>query len=239
MSGTFDIYDCIQHCAGEDIIMKTTHGEVWNLVETDSGMGIALYDDVCSIKPMFPRGLEGMAVRDAACAVESWNLREAGMALAAVNASVNTEKRAASFNAASGHYADDINMRGKTVGLIGHFRSTERFRSEAKQLYVIERKPQEGDFPDAACDWLLPKCDIVIITGCSIINKTLPHLLTLCENAYTVLTGPSVPMCRELFDFGIDRIAGSIVSDRDGMREYVRHTVGSPVPYVKQFIISR
>lgn len=239
MSGTFDIYECLNYNVGDGIIMDTEHGDTWNMCRTDVGYGIALRIPGNTVKPMFSQGLRGLGAFEFSQAVASWNFEEAGMALAAVNSVLNTEKNAARLNCRSGRYTDGLDLSGKIVGVVGHFRSVPQLRQEAKELYVLEREPQDGDYPDSACDWILPKCDIVLITGCSITNKTLPHLLTLCENAYTVLTGPSVPLCRELFDFGIDRLAGTVVTDADGLRQNVLYTRSSPVSYGKQFILSR
>ena len=78
----------------------------------------------------------------------------------------------------------------------------------------------------------------MLITGSSLINKTLPHLLSLCEHATTILLGPSVPMCPALLDFGIDRLAGFVVTEREGMAAHVRGSVhGSPYAYGKSFLI--
>ena len=60
----------------------------------------------------------------------------------------------------------------------------------------------------------------MLITGSSIVNKTLPRLLELCKNAYVVLTGPTVPLCPALLERGIDRLAGMVVTDRAGARRH-------------------
>ena len=102
-------------------------------------------------------------------------------------------------------------------------------RDKARAVYTLERSPQEGDYPDSACDLILPQCDLVLITGSSLTNKTLPHLLELCKNATVILTGPSVPLCPALLEFGIDRIAGMAITDRKGIRKRVEKGMrGSP-----------
>ena len=78
----------------------------------------------------------------------------------------------------------------------------------------------------------------MIITGSSLINKTLPHLLSLCRGAYTILTGPSVPLCPALLEQGIDRIAGMVVTDPEGMKNSVlTGQRGSPYRYGKPFLL--
>ena len=93
--------------------------------------------------------------------------------------------------------------------------------ADARQVDPLERAPQEGDYPDSACDLLLPRCELVLITGSSLVNKTLPHLLELSEQAIVILTGPSVPLCPALLDCGIDRIAGMAIADRAALRARV------------------
>ena len=53
----------------------------------------------------------------------------------------------------------------------------------ASEVYIIERRPKPGDYPDSACEYLLPDCDIVIMTASAAINKTLPRLLELSKNS--------------------------------------------------------
>ena len=81
---------------------------------------------------------------------------------------------------------------------------------------------------------------MVIITASTLVNKTLPHLLELSKDAYTILAGPSCPMCPGLLDFGIDRIAGLVITDREGMKEKIRREISGP-PYNmgKPFLLSK
>ncbi len=231
---------CADVPAGERIT-DALQGPLWALAETERGSGLAMFTPGRSREALFPGGLRGLEAREAAQAAASWNLEEAGQALAAVNAACNRFDRAEALGACcGGHYADGLELEGKTVALIGHMHGPAGLRKKAREVYVLERAPQDGDYPDAACDWLLPRCDLVIITGSSLVNKTLPHLLSLCENAFTILTGPSVPLCPSLLDFGIDRLSGVIVRDREGLRRSVlagEH--GSPLRYAEPFTLCR
>lgn len=239
----FRLYEAI--AAGvesEGIIRRTASAELWSMVETDSATGIAMTTPCDSIAPMYDN-YEGLTLREAAKAVGSWNLTEAGLALAAANAYYNTVERMEALRAREpydNYCTAGLNFEGKTVGLIGHLRGPEDMHKKAKKVYILERSPQPGDYPDAACDFILPQCDIVLITGSSIINKTLPHLLELCKDAYTILTGPSVPMCPELLDLGIDRIAGMVVTNREGMRRHVLdNAMCTPYLYGESFMLQK
>ena len=176
-------------------------------------------------------------------AAKSWNLTEASFGLAACNAFYNTPERMAALGCAlpgDVYPTVGLDLHDKTVGIVGHMNGPRGLRDIARAVYVLERRPRLGDYPDAACDWLLPRCDVVLITGSSLINKTLPHLLELCENAVTILTGPSVPMCPALLDFGIDRLGGFVVTGREAMAAQVRHNVhGSPYVCGESFLLKK
>ena len=218
-------------------------GERWSMAETASGLGVAMATPGESIAPLFPGGLAGLPLCEAARAAASWNLTEASGALAAANAFFNTPARMEALGAYEpyeNYSTAGIDLRGRTVGLIGHLHGPAGLREQARAVYTIERSPQPGDYPDAACDALLPQCDLVLITGSALINKTLPHLLELCRDAITILTGPSVPMCPALLDFGIDRLAGLVVTDRAGMAAHVREgRRGNPYGFGESFLLKR
>lgn len=222
-------------------VLKTTGGECWAMAEAEEGIGLGMMTKGESIPPLYPKGLQGLPLREAAKLAAGWNMREASYGLAAANAFYNTPARLAALDcrAAPEIYATaGLELRGRTIGIVGHMRGPAGLRDQARAVYIIERAPKPGDYPDAACDWILPRCDLVIITGSSLINKTLPHLLELCEDATTILTGPSVPMCPALLDFGIDRLAGFVVTDRAAMEEHVRlGRHGSPYDFGQSFLI--
>ena len=239
----FSLYDAlIDGVRSPDPICRALCGERWALVESERSSGMAMNTEGESVPPMY-RSLIGLPLCEAAKASVSWNLREASLGLAAANAWYNTPARAESLGALSSmdvFYTDGVDLRGRTVGIIGHMRGPSGLHEQARAVYTLERAPQKGDYPDSACDWLLPQCDLVLITGSSLVNKTLPHLLELCENALTILTGPSVPLCPELLDFGIDRIAGLAITERDAVRRRVESGMrGSPYGEGVPFLLKK
>ena len=108
--------------------------------------------------------------------------------------------------------------RGKKVALIGHFPFVPRCREEIADFNVIEREPREGDLPAEAAERVLPESDVVAITGMTLVNHTLENLLKLCRPETLVLVlGPSTPLSPVMYDYGVNMLSGSIVTDLDAV----------------------
>jgi len=105
--------------------------------------------------------------------------------------------------------------QGKNVAVVGHFPWIPKLKGRTKNLWVLEQRLREGDFPAKEADRILPQCDVVGITGTSFINHTLEGLLSLSKGAYVLLIGPTSPLSPLLFDYGIDAICGSKIIDPD------------------------
>jgi uncharacterized protein (DUF4213/DUF364 family) len=107
-------------------------------------------------------------------------------------------------------------MKGKRVAVIGHFQGLERF-AEICDLSILERRPQAGDLPDSACEYILQHRDIVFITAAALINKTMPRLLALSQGAQIVIAGPSTPLHPLMFEYGIHVLGGFVVEDENSV----------------------
>lgn len=168
----------------------------------------------------FAGEIVGMEVRELAGYIKSWNNFEAAVALAAINSTLNTEEQVKHLTGRSvGAYQQTSAFEfyrelfpGKKVAVIGHFPDLDRL-SEICELSILERRPRDNDFPDPACEYILPHQDFVLITATTLINKTLPRLLELSRNSTVILVGPSAPLTPRLFSFGISTLAGSVVTD--------------------------
>ena len=135
---------------------------------------------------------------------------EAAIGMATINSLIEIDdKRCTETN------AGDLLVtkgKGKKVAIVGHFPFVPRLRSAAKELWVIERKPREGDFTEADSDRFLPQADVVGITGTTFTNHTLEGLLRLCDpKAYVVILGDTTPLSPILFDYGVSAISGTKV----------------------------
>ena len=244
MKDFFALYDCLIDGIDTDLtVTETLCGECWTAVQTSGHFGMAMTTPCDTAPRMLSGEYSGMTLQELARAAKSWNLTEAGYGMAAVNVFYNTRERLDALNAYEPfdkYCTDGLNLRGKKIGIIGHLNMPASVQEQASEIFILERNPRPGDYPDSACDFLLPQCDVVIMTASTLVNKTLPHLLDLCRNAYTILAGPSCPVCPGLLDFGIDRIAGLVITDVEGMKHKIRNEIAGP-PYNmgKPFLLSR
>ena len=225
-TGRFEImsvteyYDILLHGLPNDLtVTELIHGISWTAaVLNDGGTGVAMHTPGETVPRMFETMI-GMPLKEAGKAMLSWNMEEASEAFAAVNAFYNS--RADAYVKAEAKTLDGIDLRGKTVGMvgkmIGHGNMTEDDFACVKKLYIMDREEKPGALPDSASEYYLPLCDLVIITGSAAINKTLPRLLELSRNAQVIMTGPSVSCCPELLKLGIDRLHGRYITQPGAM----------------------
>ena len=244
MRNFFELYDgLIEGISSDEAVAGTLMGQCWTAVETGNHFGMAMTTAVDTAPRMLQVDHAGMSLKELAQAAKSWNLTEAGFGMAAVNAYYNTPQRLEALNAYEPfdkYCTDGVDLQGKHIGVVGHLNMPRSIWEQAASVRILERSPRPGDYPDSACDWLIPQCDVVIITASTLVNKTLPHLLDLAQNAYTILAGPSCPMCPELLHFGIDRIAGLVITDVMGMKEKIRREIsGPPYPMGKPFLLTK
>ena len=244
MTDFFALYDLlIEGIHTDAVVTNTLMGECWTAVETAGHFGMAMTTPVDTAPRMLEGDYTGMRLKELAAAAKSWNLEEAGFGMAAVNAFYNTPEKLeqlGSYEPFDNYCTDGVDLKDKRIGVIGHLNMPFSVYEQAKEVLILERNPRPGDYPDSACDFLLPACDVVIMTASTLVNKTLPHLLELCQNAYTILAGPSCPMCPGLLELGIDRIAGLVITDVKGMKDKIlREIPGPPYPLGKPFLLTR
>ena len=215
-----DYYDILlRGLDGCCTVSQLVHGVSWTAaVLSDGSCGVAMHTTGDTVPRMFDT-LIGLPLKEAARAVLSWNMEEASEALAAVNAFYNRPDCA--FLQPEAKTLDGVDLTGKTVGMVGHMighsNITQELLAPARQLYIMDREEKPGAMPDSACEYVLPLCDVVIITGSAAINKTLPRLLVLSRNAEVVLTGPTVSCCPALRELGIHRLSGRVITEKDAM----------------------
>lgn len=108
--------------------------------------------------------------------------------------------------------------KGKNVSVIGHFPFLDNLAREARNLWIIEKQPRPGDYTEEQGNDFLPQSDIVVISSTTLINHTLPGILDLCrEGSIKMLLGPTTPLSKVLFEYGINMLAGSVVTEKDAV----------------------
>jgi len=113
--------------------------------------------------------------------------------------------------------------KDRSVALVGHFPFIPKLRPLVGRLWVIEQHPAEDDHPAEAAADLIPRADVVAVTGSALINHTLDGLLALCRpGAVVMVLGPSTPLSPILFEHGVSILSGSRVIDESA----VLRTVG-------------
>ena len=144
----------------------------------------------------------------------SESLLEAAIGMAAINSLLEID-----FDSCVELNAADLILQkgeGGRVAVVGHFPFLPRIRDKVKNLWVIEKNPRKDDFDETQAHRLIPRADLVAITGTSLTNHTLEHLLKLCApKAYIIMLGGTVPLSPVLFDFNVDALAGTRVLDAD------------------------
>lgn len=164
--------------------------------------------------------LHEKSARELAEYARSKNPLEAGIGIAAINSLLDINKQKAVEINASEVLAE--RGRGRNVALVGHFPFIPRLRKVAGQLWVIELRPSGDDFPAHSAPELIPRADVVALTGSALINHTFDSLLELCRpDALVVVLGPSTPLSRVLCEHGADIIAGSRIVDEAAVANYV------------------
>ncbi len=242
----WEIYDAlIEAVPSNSVVRACLSGLHWSAVRSE-GMGLAMTPLEGNACPPWAGEMAGMRTRDLAASVKSWNFHEARLGLAAINSVLNasTCTREQPDEDVFTYLSDEL--RGSQAAVVGHFRNPERLRAIC-DLSILERFPQAGDFPDTACEWILPEQDYVIITATTLINKTLPRLLELSRNARVVLASPSTPLTTRLFDFGIDMLGGLVVEDearvwrviQEGGRHRILHRGSRMVNLVREAALNR
>ncbi len=231
----WELYDKLLEGVPDDLFVdEVICGHSWTMVRSGENVGMAMTVDGTTRPLTKECDFVGMSLKELGTGVKSWNFIEASIGLAAINAYYNTpvmaKQNGISLTGESGYaekqdafIACQNDIRGKKVGIVGHFPYLEERVAPICQMSILERYPRNGDYPDTACEYILPEQDYVFMTGCTLINKTLPRLLELTKNANVVLVGPSVPITPLLFDFGADNLSGFIVTDP----QTCSHTVGS------------
>jgi hypothetical protein len=132
----------------------------------------------------------------------------------------------------------DYDVKDKKVGIIGYGLYNEVFLGKCKEFHAFDFRDPKGilsyrignetkvypeniywHLGDNALEHedVLESLDIVVMTGCTIVNNTYNDILKTCKNAKIKgIYGPSAELCPEyLFDLGYNYIFSASVRDKE------------------------
>ncbi|HEY0838129.1 MAG TPA: DUF2478 domain-containing protein [Azospirillum sp.] len=214
--GAARLYEDLALGVADAEVRRVLVGPKWVMVEADGGVGLAA-------RPAFapdagipaPDGWAGTRLKDLArLAARSWDPLEMAVGVAALNAHYNRADLR----------GPDVNGLDLLKGVEGRVVVVGGFPQVAQRLpdaHVIEIAPRPGEYPEPACDWLLPGAEGALVTASALANRTLPRLLTAARGARVVLVGPGTPLTPRLFDYGIDTLSGFVVRDATAVAEAI------------------
>lgn len=226
MENPVRIYELLLDYAGSDTeVTELNIGLIWTVCKAQH-IGLAMSPGIPTRTLSWPGTLAGKTLAELAGWITDWEPYKATVAMAAINCSLNRYELPSGITllptpgnanlAVFDHFLP--RLQGKKVVVVGRYPGIERY-AEQVNLSIIERQPMQGDYPDPACEFLLPDADWVFLTASSITNKTFPRLAGLAQHATTVLMGPTVPWLPELHEFAIDYLAGIEVIDSVKLRQ--------------------
>ena len=243
ISSPWKFYDALIEGVPEDVLVTDyCLGTHWSYLEAECGMGVS-FTTRGGAKRTDKRDLRGLPLCEVAALAKSWCFEEASIGVAALNAWYARHELTDALGATYDEtvdlpdgsirkidafelYRPEIAAKGDAkVTVVGHFPHVDRI-AEYSELTVLERNPHDDDIPDPACEYIIPDQDYLFMTGVTIINKTAPRLLALADGVTTIMVGPSVVMSSQLFDYGVDMLAGSVVADPDKTRFAVKTGAG-------------
>ena len=126
--------------------------------------------------------------------------------------------------------------QGRRLALVGRFGFASRLRPLAASLNVLELDPLPGESSAERASEILPRSDLIVITGMALVNGSLEGLLAMCPAGSEVaLVGPSVPLSDVLFAHGVSLLCGAFVEQparvmagiRQGANFHQLHQLGT------------
>lgn len=212
------LYHDLVHAVEDQEIRRIVIGPRWLFVEGERGAGISHLPKGGEEVQRRLAAYRALGLRGLASLIHSWDPVERALAVAAVNASVNHRGLAVAGGDGLDTLLAEDRAEGTRTVLVGVFPG---YRERMPDAQVMETNPQPGEFPIAAADCLLPGCGTAILSAACLVNRTLPRMLTLASSARVALAGPATPLTPRLHAYGIDALAGFVVTDADGLAQAV------------------
>lgn len=227
----------LRYGVGEQRVDRVVIGLNWTLVAGPEGAGLAHSPvrDTPGCRAVKQAGsLTGHTLRELAGLVDSDNPAEVAIGVAAINAAFNH----GGVEGGSENGLDVFRSVADRTVAIGRFPD---LADRLPGVRVIERVPRDGEFPESAAADLLADCEAVVITASTLSNGSLPRLLTLGWGRRIALVGPGTPLTPRLHAFGVEILAGQVITDIDGAARVIAEggAVKALRPYMRSVTVRR
>ncbi|MBN2488441.1 MAG: hypothetical protein JXA98_05375 [Methanosarcinaceae archaeon] len=163
------------------------------------------------------------------------NMLDAAVGVAVINAvsQMAFELRPEKYIFSSVDVLDFIRSDDK-VSMVGYFKPLiPRILKKTGNFLVVEKKEVFDEsvriVPEDMSPTVLPGSDIIIISGSTLVNKTIDDLLKYKGNARdVVLLGPTASMVpKPLFEKGVTAVMGVRINDADKMLKIISEAGGT------------
>jgi len=217
------LYDTLLTSIPQTAILRIVIGVNWTMVESEAGSGLAQTPrrDAPGCQPI--AGAGDLATRDLRAIAElvrSANPMEATLGMAAINAFHNqcdcqgsSENGLAVFSDVDG-----------PVTVVGRFPGLERY---LKEFRIVEREPRAGEFGEQDFARLAADSAGIVITASTLANKSAERLFEQACGRRIAIVGPGTPLAPDLYRFGVEILAGSVVENADLAATIVSQTGGA------------
>lgn len=156
---------------------------------------------------------------------KSLDLSEAVLGVATINALSHylIERKRVSYEIwEDSNVLEAVKLQKKDVAvMVGFIKPLMKdIEKKVSKLFILDRDSSRWGpncLPDSAADVLLPKANVVIITGSAIINHTIDHLLNLSRKARQIaIAGPTASMLPDpFFKRGVTAMGGIKIVNPD------------------------
>ena len=215
-------------------------GVLYTGVKISGGYGGVAYtflEDIFSnlhskLCPRVNESLSGMQLSEAMRLSLSWNFLDAAVGVASLNAASQYVIEKRNYRLSDVDVVDLIE-KGDRVVMIGDFKPIlPKIRRKTDNLIIVEKSPSltgGNALPYFAVEEVMPEADVAIVTGTTLVNKSIDRLLELGSSArHFALLGPTASIVPDIFfEKGGTAMMGVKINDVDKMLRVVSEAGGT------------
>jgi uncharacterized protein (DUF4213/DUF364 family) len=166
----------------------------------------------------------------------SWDISESVLGIATINAlsSIYIKNNPRAYVISEGNILDHITLEKRDIVVfVGRISPLiERIEGKVDKIFILERdlkRRESGVLPDTACEEVLPRANVAIITGATLVNGTIDHLIELSKGAREIaVVGASASILPDpLFLRGVTTVGGIRVLNPDKLLQIVAEGGGT------------